>query len=343
MEVFLQHVGKNNIQHIEDTVTNQRSVRELLGQLSNSAPERNFFISDQNFTNAFPNGNFNCWACPIRAERRFIETNVGDLVLILPSLGDYDSGIHYLGIVKAKCSIRAFEASKILWPLNENIDHIFPYLFFFDTEMGFRSWHDFLTDLRYDSNFNPRGYYLRIKSERFERWGGEEGYHRFLQEKGNFRSLFTNTSFASQKEIKLPKEVNDRSGSVESPPILRAIDLGESVEPERSTVETTRIVRDSVLTRSLKALHENRCQICGYAITFPDGRTYSEAHHIKPLGGDHKGPDVAENILILCPNHHAACDLGAIKLVLTKIRSHPQHRINNEFLNYHNTYIYQGR
>lgn len=45
-----------------------------------------------------------------------------------------------------------------------------------------------------------------------------------------------------------------------------AIDLEESVAPERSTVETTRIVRDSVLTRSLKALHENRCQICGYAM-----------------------------------------------------------------------------
>jgi len=39
---------------------------------------------------------------------------------------------------------------------------------------------------------------------------------------------------------------------------------------------------------------------------------YAEAAHIVPLGGGYDGPDDEENILCLCPNHHAAFDHGGI-------------------------------
>jgi hypothetical protein len=93
-------------------------------------------------------------------------------------------------------------------------------------------------------------------------------------------------------------------------------------------------------TGGLKLLHQYQCQICGYYIRLSNGNRYAEAHHIRPLGGTHKGPDVAENILILCPNHHAECDLGAIKLDLGKIRLHPDHPITASYVEYHNRNIY---
>lgn len=43
----------------------------------------------------------------------------------------------------------------------------------------------------------------------------------------------------------------------------------------------------------------------------PGGQRYSEAHHIRPLGDLHRGNDVKENIVILCPNHHAEFDYVA--------------------------------
>ena len=78
----------------------------------------------------------------------------------------------------------------------------------------------------------------------------------------------------------------------------------EVAPPERILVETYRILRDTELARKIKKLHKNECQLCGTTITLQDGTSYSEAHHICPLGTPHNGPDVAGNILVLCPNHH---------------------------------------
>jgi len=108
--------------------------------------------------------------------------------------------------------------------------------------------------------------------------------------------------------------------------------------PSRVEQRTYRVSRDSDLVRRLKALYGDRCQLCDSAIQLSD-RTYSEAHHIKPLGVPHSGPDVAGNILILCPNHHVMCDYGAVRLVDTEIRAAVQHEILAEYLDYHNERI----
>ena len=46
--------------------------------------------------------------------------------------------------------------------------------------------------------------------------------------------------------------------------------------------------------------------------------------------------------LCLCPNHHAWCDLGAIRLDLAKLRRVDEHDIGREFIDYHNTKLYPG-
>jgi predicted restriction endonuclease len=49
-----------------------------------------------------------------------------------------------------------------------------------------------------------------------------------------------------------------------------------------------------------------------------------------------------ENILCLCPNHHAACDLGAMRLVAAELRKVAGHVIGQEHLDYHNQMICPG-
>lgn len=96
--------------------------------------------------------------------------------------------------------------------------------------------------------------------------------------------------------------------SVKPPPTPIATDIGEPSQPERVKQETYRILRDTVLAREVKESNQHRCQICGQVLKLKDEIPYAEAHHIKPLGAPHNGPDVRENILCVCPNHHVLLD-----------------------------------
>lgn len=109
--------------------------------------------------------------------------------------------------------------------------------------------------------------------------------------------------------------------------------------PQHEQTQTYRLLRDTNLARKIKLLHRNCCQICDLAIELSNGNTYAEAHHIKPLGAPHHGPDVPSNILVLCPNHHVMCDYGAISLQLNSLRMNQGHLIDAEFITYHNTEI----
>jgi hypothetical protein len=111
--------------------------------------------------------------------------------------------------------------------------------------------------------------------------------------------------------------------------------------PARIESTTQRIVRDTALALQIKKLHEYRCQLCGEVICLLDGNCYAEAHHIQPLGSPHDGPDVAGNIIILCPNHHVMCDYGAIPLDFERLRNHYDHAIGRDYIDYHNTRIYR--
>ena len=115
-------------------------------------------------------------------------------------------------------------------------------------------------------------------------------------------------------------------------------DLGA---PEREEISVSRIIRDTATSKRVKSLNNHECQICGSSIEMPGGQRYAEAHHIKPLGEPHNGPDVSENMICVCPNDHARLDYGAIKLEREKIRFKPGHPISEEFLTYHNDCIHK--
>ncbi|WP_114418581.1 HNH endonuclease [Marinospirillum perlucidum] len=116
-----------------------------------------------------------------------------------------------------------------------------------------------------------------------------------------------------------------------------ASDLPEGVEePSRAYTLTYRVLRDTALARKIKVIHQDQCQICGMAVSLSDGKTYSEAHHIIPLGKPHNGSDVPGNIIVLCPNHHVLCDYGAIRLDLQILRQVEGHQVSQQSIDYHN-------
>jgi hypothetical protein len=120
--------------------------------------------------------------------------------------------------------------------------------------------------------------------------------------------------------------------------VSKAFDV-EQAPPGRAQAMVSRIIRDTLRAIAVKKRHNFECQICGYAICLPDGSRYAEAHHIQPLGMPHNGPDIIENLVCLCPNHHAQCDLGVITLSLNDLRSAPGHEIAAKFIDYHNLKI----
>lgn len=119
-----------------------------------------------------------------------------------------------------------------------------------------------------------------------------------------------------------------------------ASDIEPPTVPDRLLIETYRILRDTELARKIKALHKNICQMCDQTVILKNGETYAEAHHIQPLGTPHNGPDVAENIVVLCPNHHVMFDYGAIPLEIKKLRSVQGHIIGSTYVTYHNKNIF---
>lgn len=117
-----------------------------------------------------------------------------------------------------------------------------------------------------------------------------------------------------------------------------AEDIEEPSGPHRIAQKTYRILRDTALSQEIKEDQQHTCQFCDEPFMLSDDIPYAEAHHVKPLGKPHDGPDIRRNILCVCPNHHAQLDYGAIRLDSSKLKD-----ISAEYIKYHNTRIYGKR
>lgn len=137
------------------------------------------------------------------------------------------------------------------------------------------------------------------------------------------------------------EEVEQVYESVDETPI--ASDINDTEPTSRTITTTYRILRDTAIARGIKLAYDYRCQICGDRIQVDEVKYYAEVHHIKPLGKPHNGPDIRENVLCVCPNHHVQLDYGAIEIDLASIFTVDAHRVSHEFINYHNTMIYNKR
>lgn len=116
---------------------------------------------------------------------------------------------------------------------------------------------------------------------------------------------------------------------------------------ERRQFISNKIIRDAALARRLKVSYDFTCQICGIKLDGPDG-PYAETAHIKPLGKPFNGPDIKENMLCLCPNHHKLFDMGAIRVdhdyriidfkndaAVGKLVTRPRHTPSPKYIRWH--------
>jgi hypothetical protein len=120
-------------------------------------------------------------------------------------------------------------------------------------------------------------------------------------------------------------------------PVPSANDLPDGI-PGKTKQIVYRIIRDTKKSRQIKEEYQFQCQVCGKRLEITPGVFYAESHHIQPLGGEHKGPDVRDNILCLCPNHHALFDYFAIPLDPGKLRLN-KHELRQSFVEYHNAHF----
>jgi predicted restriction endonuclease len=169
-----------------------------------------------------------------------------------------------------------------------------------------------------------------------QKFNGEHGMHI-----GTMRICFDGRERAVAKEV-LWKDEETEDFERQSVDIT----IGEppasdiALPPKRIKAVAFRVLRDTITSQEVKQLHGGKCQICGTGIALPDGTNYAEAHHIKPLGMKHKGPDVRQNIICVCPNHHVELDYGLRELRLADLERNPAHEIDKQYIDYHNERIF---
>lgn len=163
-----------------------------------------------------------------------------------------------------------------------------------------------------------------------------KGYLRFETEK----------EFRNSKNLKIKSRVNINGGistikeyTKFSREQLLKIDEEFYLNDEEIVLRRLRtsnlLVRNRKLTQELKKIYSSKCQICNGQIRIDQHNYYIEAHHIKPLGEPHNGPDLMENMLCVCPNCHVLLDYNAIILNLDNMVI--KHKIDKQYVDYHNS------
>lgn len=117
-------------------------------------------------------------------------------------------------------------------------------------------------------------------------------------------------------------------------------------------------LRCSFLASEVKRRYKNICQVCRTPVVIAAQKYFANAHHLWPLGSPHFGPDLIGNIIVLCPNHHAMFDRGAVSIVpdslvvlhkiegvfspRTRIYLESWHSLGQKYLKYHHGEIFRA-
>lgn len=115
--------------------------------------------------------------------------------------------------------------------------------------------------------------------------------------------------------------------------IISNVSVNDLELQSRTLREQYIIDRNRVIVKKLKTHYDNTCQICKIQIELVSGEKYSEVHHLHPLGED--GYDVAQNMIVVCPNCHIELDFGK-KINISELTIKEPHFIEEKFLDYQN-------
>ena len=141
-------------------------------------------------------------------------------------------------------------------------------------------------------------------------------------------------------------EDSDTDGDIDLP------DGQQTTERRETTAE--RVERDEAIVRELKRLYNDTCQVCGDRRLQGPEEGFSQVHHLMPLGEPHDGPDVPENVIVVCPNHHQDFENGMLtidpqtleinheyedEISGDSLQTQGDHDIGAQYLAYHNQVI----
>jgi putative restriction endonuclease len=180
-----------------------------------------------------------------------------------------------------------------------------------------------------------RGHQIKNGPNKGYRYDGLYYVNRFERIKGKSGFYICRFHLSSEKEIeKLETE-------------LKLTLKSDYKRTERITATVNRLKRNIKLSEEIKKLYEFKCQVCNAYLKTPYGGIAIGAH-IKGLGSPHNGPDIIENIICLCPNHHEQFDdygyyiepdslkiKGLEGFEDKKITINKKHKIDKELLKYH--------
>ena len=180
-----------------------------------------------------------------------------------------------------------------------------------------------------------RGFQIQKDPSKGYRYDGLYYVNRFERIKGKSGFYICRFHLSSEKGIeKLETELK---------PTLKS----DYKRNERTAATVNRLKRNVKLSEEVKKLYEYKCQVCNTYLKTPYGGIAIGAH-IKGLGNPHNGPDVIENMICLCPNHHEQFDdygyyiepetleiKGLEGYEGKKITINKKHKIDKELLKYH--------
>jgi len=180
-----------------------------------------------------------------------------------------------------------------------------------------------------------RGHQIKNGPTKGYRYDGLYYVNKFERVKGKSGYYICRFHLGSEKQIDiLEKEIKPNL----KPDYKRA---------DRAATTVSRIKRDVSLSENIKEIYRYKCQVCNVYLKTPYGAIAIGAH-IKGLGKPHNGPDVIENMICLCPNHHEQFDdhgfyidpetyeiKGLEGFEGKKITLNKKHNIEKSFLKYH--------
>ena len=116
-------------------------------------------------------------------------------------------------------------------------------------------------------------------------------------------------------------------------------DYNDIEETTRKLREINQINRNKRIVNILKLHYDYKCQICNTHLDLHSQEKYIEVHHLKPLGAPHNGPDIIENMIVVCPNCHVLLDYKSIQISLESIKIKEPHIIDLQYLIYQNSIL----
>lgn len=109
--------------------------------------------------------------------------------------------------------------------------------------------------------------------------------------------------------------------SARSPATVRQVEALAADMTPKARHKISRYIERGPAGAAVKAKRKHRCQICvalggdGLTFTKEKGGDYAEAHHVMPVAKLVTGSLAAENIMVLCPNHHRQAHYGRFAIV----------------------------